>query len=248
MNADANGRMALITGGSTEIGAACARALAASGARVVVADQDEHRAGLIASAIGGQVWPINLQDTAALASLTLDADILVNAAGATAVAPLHELTPQDFGRVHRVLVEAPYLLIRAALPHMYDRGWGRIINITSAYGRAGAREQAAAVSAAHALEGLSKVTALEAGPRGVTSNCVSPAQIRTAELDDVIARLAAEREVGEDVVVDDLLARSSIKRFVEAREVAALVTWLAGDDAAMVNGASYAMDGGWTAA
>lgn len=241
-------RTALVTGGASGIGAACARALAAAGHRVTVADIDVPAAERLAKEIDGEAWGLDLLDTAALETLKLETDVLVNNAGIQVVSPIETFDPEAFRRIQRLMLEAPFLLIRAALPAMYARGFGRVINISSVHGLRASRNKAAYVSAKHGLEGLSKVTALEGGDRGVTSNCVNPAYVRTPLVDKQIAAQARENGIPESEVTEKIfLARSAVKRLVEPEEVGSLVAWLASDLAGMVNGSSYLMDGGWTA-
>lgn len=241
-------RTALITGGASGIGAAVARRLAADGLRVVVADRDEQAAAALAEELGGDTWVVDLSDTAALDGLTLECDVLVNNAGVQRVAPIHELDPADFRLIHSLMLEAPFLLTRAALPHMYAQGWGRIINMSSAHGLRASAYKVAYVSAKHGLEGLSKVTAIEGAPHGVTSNCVNPGYVRTPLVEKQVADQAASHGMPEDEVVEKImLTRPAIKRFIEPEEIAAVVSFLASDEAAMVTGTSYVMDGGWTA-
>ena len=242
------GRKALVTGGAAGIGAAASRALAERGAHVVVADLDRDGAEKLAADLGGSAWAVDLLDTAALEDLRLDCDILVNNAGIQKVAPLHEFEPEAFRRIQRLMVEAPFLLIRAALPHMYEHGWGRVINLGSVHGIRASAFKGAYVAAKHALEGLSKVTALEGAEHGVTSNCVSPGYVRTALVERQIADQAATHGIPEaEVLQKVMLTEMAVKRLVEPEEVASLVAWLASDDAGMVTGASYTMDGGWSA-
>lgn len=243
-----NGRKALVTGGASGIGAACARALAARGAKVVVADVDASGAGKLADELGGTAWEIDLLDTDALAALSIDCDILVNNAGIQKVAPIEEFDPAEFRRIVVLMLEAPFLLIRAALPHMYANGFGRIINISSVHGLRASAYKSAYVSAKHGLEGLSKVTALEGGERGVTSNCINPGYVRTPLVERQIADQARLHGIPEaEVLAKVMLTESAVKRLVEPSEVASLAAWLASDDAGMVTGASYTMDGGWSA-
>lgn len=242
------GRRAIVTGGASGIGLACAEALAAAGAHVTIADLDEEAAASAADRIGGEVWTVDLGDTAALADLTLDADILVNNAGLQHVRPIEQFEPERFSLLLRVMLEAPFLLIRAALPGMYERGFGRVINVSSVHGLRASPFKSAYVAAKHGLEGLSKVTALEGGPHGVTSNCVDPGYVRTPLVEKQIADQARLHGIPEEDVVEKvMLTESAIKRLVEPAEVASLVRWLASDDARMVTGASYTMDGGWSA-
>ncbi|MCW3767901.1 3-hydroxybutyrate dehydrogenase [Paenarthrobacter ureafaciens] len=243
-----NGRKALVTGGASGIGSACARALAARGAKVVVADVDASGAGKLADELGGTAWEIDLLDTGALAALSIDCDILVNNAGIQKIAPIEEFDPAEFRRIVALMLEAPFLLIRAALPHMYANGFGRIINISSVHGLRASAYKSAYVSAKHGLEGLSKVTALEGGERGVTSNCINPGYVRTPLVERQIADQARLHGIPEaEVLAKVMLTESAVKRLVEPSEVASLAAWLASDDAGMVTGASYTMDGGWSA-
>ncbi len=168
------GRRALVTGGASGIGAACARELAARGAHVTVADVDPDGAKRLADELGGEAWVVDLADTRALDDLTLDVDVLVNNAGVQRVSPIEEFRPDDFRLLHAIMLEAPFLLVRAALPGMYARGFGRVVNVSSVHGLVASPFKSAYVSAKHGLEGLSKVTALEGGPHGVTSVCVNP--------------------------------------------------------------------------
>jgi len=242
------GRRAIVTGGASGIGLACAEALAAAGAHVTIADLNGEAALEVAERLGGEAWAVDLGDTAALAELSLDADILVNNAGLQHVRPIEDFEPERFSLLLRVMLESPFLLIRAALPGMYERGFGRIVNVSSVHGLRASPYKAAYVSAKHGLEGLSKVTALEGGPHGVTSNCVNPGYVRTPLVEKQIADQAKLHGIPEaDVVPKIMLTESAIKRLVEPAEVASLVLWLAGDDARMVTGASYTMDGGWSA-
>jgi 3-hydroxybutyrate dehydrogenase len=248
MNNSLDGRKALVTGGASGIGAACARALAARGAKVAVADVDASGAGTLADELGGTAWAVDLLDTEALAAISLDCDILVNNAGIQKVAPIEEFDPAEFKRILTLMLEAPFLLIRAALPHMYANGFGRIINISSVHGLRASAYKSAYVSAKHGLEGLSKVTALEGGERGVTSNCINPGYVRTPLVERQIADQARVHGIPEsEVLAKVMLTESAVKRLVEPEEVASLAAWLASDDAGMVTGASYTMDGGWSA-
>lgn len=242
------GRRAIVTGGASGIGLACARELARRGAVVVIADRDPGPAEAAAAELGGEAWVVDLSDTSALEEVELAADILVNNAGIQRVSPLPDLDPEVFRLIQRLMVESPFLLIRAVLPGMYRRGWGRIVNVSSVHGLRASAFKSAYVTAKHGLEGLSKVTALEGAEHGVTSNCVNPSYVRTALVERQIADQAAAHGIREDEVLEQvMLTETAIKRLIEPEAVASLVGWLASDHAAMVTGASYAMDGGWTA-
>ncbi|WP_314147102.1 3-hydroxybutyrate dehydrogenase [uncultured Leifsonia sp.] len=246
--ADLSGRRALITGGASGIGLACAEAFAAAGAHVTVADLNGDAARAAAERVGGEAWEVDLSRTEALADLRLDTDILVNNAGLQHVRPLPEFEPESFSLLLRIMLEAPFLLIRAALPGMYEGGFGRIINVSSVHGIRASEFKSAYVAAKHGLEGLSKVTALEGAAHGVTSNCIEPSYVRTPLVEKQIADQARLHGIPEEEVVEKImLTEPAIKSLVEPEEVAGLALWLAGEGARMVTGASYTIDGGWSA-
>lgn len=156
-NISLEGRTALITGGASGIGVACARAFSRAGATVTVCDRNEQAVKELAEEIGGDYWAVDLSGTKALEFLTLDEDILVNNAGIQKVAPIHEFVPDDWRFIHKLMLESPFLLIRAALPAMYERGFGRIINISSIHELRASAFKSAYVAAKHGLESLSKL-------------------------------------------------------------------------------------------
>jgi 3-hydroxybutyrate dehydrogenase len=245
---DLRGRTAMVTGAASGIGKACAQALAEAGAKVKVVDLDAEGAHRVAESVGGEACPVDITDFAAAAALAEDADILVNNAGFQLVRPLEEFPPDVFHQMLAVMVEAPFHLIRAALPHMYAHRWGRIVNISSVHGLRASAYKAGYVTAKHALEGLSKVAAVEGGPHGVTSNCVNPGYVRTPLVERQIADQAAAHGIDERQVVEQvLLAHSAIKELIEPEHVAALVRFLCSPAARLVTGSSFVMDGAWTA-
>ena len=247
---DLSGRCALVTGGASGIGRAVAQRLADAGAEVLVVDRDEQGAKEAATELGGDHLVVDLSDPAAVTGLDLPAvDILVNNAGLQHVAPVEEFEPDRFALIHRVLLEAPFLLCRAVLPGMYERGWGRLVHISSVHGHRASAYKAAYVSAKHGLEGLSKVIALEAAGKGVTSNTVAPGYVRTPLVENQITAQAGAHGIDEAEVLDEvLLARTPVRRLVEPAEVADAVAYLCGPGTSSVTGSSLLIDGGWTAA
>ena len=242
------GRRALVTGGASGIGAAVARRLAAEGVKVVICDRDAAGAEALADEVGGEPWVVDLGETEKLHDLTLEVDVLVNNAGLQHVAPVDEFPPDRFALIHRVMLESPFLLSRAALPHMYASGWGRIVHISSAHGLRASAFKSAYVSAKHGLEGLSKVLAVEGATKGVTSNCVNPGYVRTPLVEKQLADQARVHDMSEEQVVTDvMLTRSAVKRLIEPDEVAGAVSYLCSDEASFITGSNIVVDGGWSA-
>jgi 3-hydroxybutyrate dehydrogenase len=243
-----SGRRALVTGGASGIGRACAVRLAEAGADVVVVDRDADAAKAVAAAVGGTAVAVDLSDLDAVDGLDLDVDVLVNNAGLQHVAPLHEFPVDRFSLILRLMLETPFRLVRGALPHMYERGWGRVVNISSVHGLRASPYKVAYVSAKHGLEGLSKVVALEGAAHGVTSNCVNPGYVRTPLVEGQIADQARAHGMSEDdVVAEVMLGPAALKRLLEPAEVADAVAWLCSPAALSVTGTSLVMDGGWSA-
>ena len=243
------GRTALVMGAASGIGRAVAGRLASAGAKVVVLDRDEAGAKSVANEVDGSHLVADLSDPSVIDSLRLDVDILVNNAGVQHVAPIEDFDPDRFSLIQRVMLEAPFRFTRAVLPRMYERGWGRIIHLSSVHGHRGSAYKSAYVSAKHGLEGLSKVIALEAAGKGVTSNTVCPGYVRTPLVEGQISDQARTHRIEESEVLDEvLLTRTPVKRLVEPAEVAAMVTFLCGPGTDSITGSSFVMDGGWTAA
>jgi len=242
------GRTAVVTGGGSGIGRACAVRLAQAGAAVTVIDLDGEAALATAATIDGFARAADLTDPRTLDEIDVTGDIVVNNAGFQYIAPLETFPPEKFAALLRLMVEAPFRLIQRSLPGMYASGYGRIINISSAHGLRASPFKSGYVAAKHGLEGLSKVVALEGGAKGITSNCINPAYVRTALVEKQIAAQAKSRGIPESEVVDKvMLADSAVKRLVEAEEVAELAVYLCSPEAALINGASLCIDGGWTA-
>ncbi|MBP8535379.1 3-hydroxybutyrate dehydrogenase [Streptomyces sp. MK37H] len=250
---DLSGRTALVTGAAGGIGRACTLRLAAAGARVRAVDLDTGGlTDLVAAASGMpgpvEAHPLDLTDLDAAERAASGTDILVNNAGLQLVRPIEDFPPEVFSRVLTVMLEAPFRLVRGALPHMYAQGWGRIVNISSVHGLRASPYKSAYVAAKHGLEGLSKVAALEGAEHGVTSNCVNPGYVRTPLVERQIADQAEAHGISPERVVSEvMLADAAVKRLVEPEEVAEAVGYLCGPHTSFITGASLSMDGGWTA-
>ncbi|MEU1282318.1 3-hydroxybutyrate dehydrogenase [Streptomyces sp. NPDC005805] len=253
VRADLAGRTALVTGAAGGIGRACALRLAAAGAVVRAVDRDaEGLSALVKQADGlaGSIEPVELDltDLTAAEEAARGADILVNNAGLQLVRPIEDFPPEVFHTVLTVMLEAPFRLIRGALPHMYAQGWGRIVNISSVHGLRASPFKSAYVAAKHGLEGLSKTAALEGAPHGVTSVCVNPGYVRTPLVEKQLADQAAAHALPEErVLAEVLLKDTAIKRLVEPEEVAETVLFLCTPAASFITGTSVSLDGGWTA-
>jgi 3-hydroxybutyrate dehydrogenase len=248
VDVDLTGRSALVTGAASGIGRACAERLSLAGANVTVLDLDGDAARGVAETVGGEALQADLSDYEVLDGLEVDADIVVNNAGLQHVAPVEEFPPERFSMILRIMLEAPFRIVQKALPGMYERGWGRIINISSIHGKVASPYKAAYISAKHGLEGFSKTVALEGGSRGVTSNCISPAYVRTPLVENQISDQASTHGISEEEVIEKImLTEPAIKRLIEPHEVAELAAFLCAPEASFINGSSIVMDGGATA-
>ena len=242
------GRRALVTGAASGIGRASAIKLAEAGAYVLAVDINTTGLEQLAAEVPN-VEPItcDLSNLDGIADLPRDIDILVNVAGIQTVSPIEDFPVEKFEFIMRVMLHAPWYLIRQTVPHMYSRNWGRIVNLSSAHGLRASEFKSAYVTAKHGLEGLSKVVALEGAPHGVTSTTVNPAYVRTPLVEKQIAEQALAHNMAEDeVVAKIMLARTHVKRLIEPEEVAELVLFLTGPASASMSGCSYPIDGAWT--
>lgn len=246
---DLSGRTATVTGAASGIGRAIAVHFHSLGATVRAVDIDaDGLAALAEEHQGITATPCDLSDLDAVDALPADADILVNNAGLQHVSPIESFPVDKFSFILRLMLESPFRLIRSHLPHMYSTGWGRVVNISSAHGLRASAFKSAYVTAKHGLEGLSKVTALEGAPHGVTSNCINPAYVRTPLVDKQLDDQAKSHGISrEQVIAEIMLTPVAVKRLVEVEEVAELAAFLCGPASQSITGAAYTIDGGWTA-
>jgi len=257
------GKSALVTGSTSGIGLAIARALAAEGANVTIngfGDKvaiEKERAGIEKEfAVKAMYSPADMSKPAEIAAMVRTAeqafdtlDILVNNAGIQYVAPIEEFPIEKWDQIIAINLCAAFHTIRAATPGMKARKWGRIINTASAHSLVASPFKAAYVSAKHGLAGLTKTVALEVATLGITANCISPGYVWTPLVEKQIPDTMKARGLTEEQVKRDvLLAAQPTKEFVTVDEVAALAVYLCSDAAKAITGANLSIDGGWTAA
>jgi 3-hydroxybutyrate dehydrogenase len=251
-----SGRAAIVTGAASGIGRAIATDLAANGVRMLLADVNVEEGTRVAADFSTAAFQhadiANQPDCDALVARAVrefgGVDILVNNAGLQHVSPVEEFPVETWERLVRIMLFGAFYLTRAALPHMYANGWGRIVNIASVHGLVASPYKSAYVAAKHGLVGFTKAVALEAADKGVTVNAVCPSYVRTPLVEKQIADQAKVHGISEDAVVRDImLAPAALKRLLEPSEVAAYVRFLCSDDAAGITGATQVIDAGWTA-
>ncbi len=256
-------KTALITGSTSGIGLAYAKALAAEGAQVMIngfGDADEiqrERTGL--EALSGRKALYSDADMtkpdaiAAMVAHCADTlggpDIVINNAGIQFVSPIDEFPVEKWDAIIAINLTSAFHVIRAALPAMKTKRWGRIVNTASAHATVASPNKAAYVAAKHGLVGMTKTVALEAAEHGVTANCISPGYVWTPLVEKQIPDTMKARGMTREQVMNDvLLDAQPTKQFVTVEQVAALAVFLCGDAAASITGANLAVDGGWTAA
>ncbi len=256
------GRVALVTGSTSGIGLGILKALAAAGADVVMngfGDQTAIAATVRAIEQTHGVRVIysdaDMRDPEAVRSLVARTenelgrlDILVNNAGIQHVAPIEEFPDEKWDAILAINLSSAFHTIKAALPGMRRRGFGRIVNIASAHGLVASPFKSAYVAAKHGVVGLTKVVALETAEENITCNAICPAYVRTPLVDNQITDQAKAHGLSEeDVIRKVILAAQPTKRFVEVGEIAALVLLLAREDMHSITGAALTIDGAWTA-
>lgn len=256
------GKSAVVTGSTSGIGLGIASALAAAGADVMLngfgdaAEIEAVRAGLEADhgvkvvysaadlTQGGQTKQMVAEAEIAFGKV----DILVNNAGVQTVSPVDEFPEDRWELILALNLSSNFYAIKAALPGMKQRGWGRIVNIASAHGLAASPFKSAYVAAKHGVVGLTKVVALETAELGVTCNAICPGFVKTPLVEGQIGEQAKANDMSEEQVVRDvILASQPTKKFVEVADLGAMTVFLCGDHAASITGTALSVDGGWVA-
>jgi 3-hydroxybutyrate dehydrogenase len=257
-----NGKTAVVTGSTSGIGLAIARALAGQGANVVIngfgdkAAIEQERAGIETEfkvkalySAADMTKPAEIADMVATAEKTFGSvDILVNNAGIQYVAPIEEFPVEKWDAIIAINLSSAFHGIRAAVPGMKKRKWGRIVSTASAHSLVASPFKAAYISAKHGLAGLTKTVALELATFGITCNCISPGYVWTPLVEKQIPDQMKSRGMTEEQVKRDvLLAAQPTKEFVTVDQVASLALYLCSDAAKSITGANISIDGGWTA-
>ena len=245
------GKRALVTGSTSGIGLAIARALAAEGTAVTLNGfGDAAEIAKLREELGAAHVNADLTTREGCEALMAEAgpvDILVNNAGMQHVSPVEDFPVDKWDLIIALNLTAAFHTTRLAVPHMKAQGWGRIINTASAHSKVASPFKSAYNAAKHGLDGLTKTVALEVAPYGVTANCISPGYVWTSLVENQIPDTMEARGLTRDQVINDvLLVKQATKKFVQPAEIGAVAVFLCRDEAQNVTGANWSVDGGWT--
>ncbi|NPA25325.1 MAG: 3-hydroxybutyrate dehydrogenase [Deltaproteobacteria bacterium] len=252
-------KTAIITGAGSGIGKAIARHLAARKAKVVIADLNEKAAAETAAEInaaGGQALAVvcdvaSEESVEAMVEKTVSsfssADIIVNNAGLQFISRIEDFPLEKWNQLLSIMLTGTFLCTKACVPHMKEKGWGRIINISSAHGKAPSPWKCAYVSAKHGIIGFTKVMACELAEWNITANAICPGYVLTPLVQKQITDLARQYDISEDEVPEQVLLKNQpLKKMASPEEIAALAYYLTGDEAQCITGQALSIDGGWT--
>ena len=247
MQPNLTGKRALVTGGGRGIGAACARELAAAGAKVIVAGRTAAQNEAVANEIQGEAFTLDLLDrkaTDAFISEVGTIDVLVNNAGAAESAPLDKMTDEIWDKIMEIDATAPYRLIRGFAPKMVKAGWGRVVNIASNAGVSGYRYSSAYCAAKHAMVGYTRALAIDLARTGVTINAICPGWVQTQIVDEAVSRIAKTTGRSIDEARKTLEVMNPQHRLLDVTEVSHAVVMLCADAARGIHGQTLVIDGG----
>lgn len=256
------GKTAVITGSTSGIGLSLAQGLADAGVNILLngfgdaAAIETTRAGIEKRGVrclhhgADMTKPVEIEDMIKTAAGTFGGvDILINNAGIQHVSPIEDFPIDKWNAIIAINLSAAFHTIRATVPLMKQKGWGRIINIASAHGLVASPFKSAYVAAKHGILGLTKAVALETAENGITVNAICPGYVKTPLVENQIADTAKARGITEEEVVRDVLLKAQwTKQFVTVEQIAGLALFLCSDAAANITGAHQSIDGGWTAA
>lgn len=251
MDLGLEGRRAVVTGASRGMGLATARTLAGEGARLVLVARDADALRPVAEELGAQWIAVDVTDPAAaervLTGVDGEVDILVNNAGTSEIKALDDLEDADWQFQWELNVMAPMRLMRALSPPMADRGWGRIVNVSSSSGKRPSGTNAAYSVAKAALLSLSRAYADAYAPRGVLVNAVTPGMVATGLWMDpggMADQVAEAQGISREEALESTGAKPPLGRFGQPEEIAAVVAFLCSERASDVAGAAWSVDGG----
>lgn len=248
-------KVAVVTGSASGIGLAVAEALVSGGHKVVMADINDKAGQHHADRLNAHFVHADLADRASCKNL-IDAavakfgsvDVLINNAGIQHVSPIEDFPEDKWDFIIRLMLTAPFLLTKYAWPHMKAAGWGRVINISSVHGLRASEFKSAYISAKHGIMGLTKTTALEGGPYGITVNAICPSYVRTPLVDNQVDAQATTHGIPrEEVIGSIMLKKAAIKKMIEPSEIGAAVMYLCSEAAGCMTGTDFTIDCGWTA-
>ncbi len=248
-------KCAVVTGAASGIGLAIAKRLSQDNLNIVIADIDKIQGVKVAEELKGLFVQSDLSEATACQALIKETvehfggvDILINNAGFQQVSPIEHFPEKKWEQMIALMLSAPFRLTKYAWPHMKEKNWGRVVNIASVHGLVASPYKAAYISAKHGLLGLTKTAALEGGEFGITVNALCPGYVRTPLVENQIADQAKSYGINEDEVVEKIMLKvSAIKKMIEPSEIAELVSFLCTDNAKSITGATWTIDGGWTA-
>jgi 3-hydroxybutyrate dehydrogenase len=243
-----NNKRVMITGAASGIGRSCVIAFVEAGFEVLAVDSNPHTLEELKAEFKVATKVADLSTPEKYFPDLLEFDVLINNAGIQHVAAIEDFPLEKADLMFSLMLRTPFYLTQRVLPHMYAKKWGRIIGISSIHGHVASPYKSIYTTVKHGLEGLTKATALEGGPYGVTANTIAPSYVRTALVEEQIKSQAEINNLSASQVVDEImLTPAAIKRLIEPEEVAQLALYLCGPYSNSITGSSFGIDNGWRA-